>query len=168
MRPVIALGALILTVPLSAGATLTFEQLDQRTFTISHRVKWVGGRGQAMELVYEKAASLCVAAEYSHFEIVNQESHAGGGYEAANATVTVRFFHEAGDDRVACDVKASDDYVKEAREKLEKRGYTGPAAAEASGGPQEGENHCTVEQITAMVRAGLTENQIKAACAVGD
>jgi uncharacterized protein (DUF433 family) len=27
------------------------------------------------------------------------------------------------------------------------------------------ENHCTVEQIAAMVKAGLSDEQIKAACA---
>jgi hypothetical protein len=156
---------LVLTVAQVASAVITFEQLDGNTFTVSHQVKWIGGRGQAMQVVYEKVASLCVAAGFTHYQIVDQASHAGGGYQAANATVTVKFFLEGAEDRVECGVRATEEYVKQAQAKLEKRGYEGPPAADVHEGSAAEENHCTVEQIAAMVKAGLTEAQIKAACA---
>lgn len=147
-----------------ASATMTFQQLDENTFSISHKVKWIGGRGQAMELVYEKAASLCIAAGYTHLELFGQESNASGYYQSANATLTVRFFQDAGEGRIACDVKASDEYVKQAKAKLKNRGYEGPTVADESAESQKAENHCTVKQISAMVKAGMTESQIEAAC----
>ena len=85
-------------------------------------------------MVYEKAASLCIAAGYTHLVVLSQESNAGGEYESANATVNVKFFQETGEGRIDCSVKAT-------------------------------ESHCTVEQITAMSKAGMTDAQIKAACA---
>lgn len=157
----------ILGVPLVASAVLTFQQLDDNTFTISHKVKAFGGRGQAMDLVFEKAASLCIAAGYSHVKIVDQASHAGGGWQSPNATVTVKLFHNAAEDRVACEGKATDEYVKQAKKKLAKKGYEGPIEPTEPQDPNSTlieDSHCTVEQITAMVNAGLTPEQIKAAC----
>jgi hypothetical protein len=153
---------LLIAIPQVALATITFHQLDGNTFTISHYVKWVGGRAKAMDSVYEKAASLCVAAGFTHLVIMEQESDKHG---VANATVTVQFFQEDGEGRVACDVKASQEYVTEAAKKLDKQGYKGPPAAKASGDPIGIANYCTVEQITAMSKAGMTDSQIKAACA---
>jgi len=154
----------ILAISRVASAAMTFQQLDENTFSVSHKVKWIGGRGQAMELVYDKAASLCIAAGYTHLELFGQESNAPGYYQSANATLTVRFFQNAGEDRIACDLKASDEYVKQAKTKLKKRGYKGPALVDESAESEKAENHCAVEQIAAMVKAGMTESQIKAAC----
>lgn len=172
MKKTLVIVAVALAVPQLASAVLTFEQLDANTFTVSHQVKAFGGRGQAMELVYEKAASLCIAAGYSYMEVMEQESHAGGGWEAPNATVTVKLYHERGDDRIACEMKSSREYIAQAKKKLDKRGYEGPVQPHPSAAPQPDpettENFCTVEQIAAMVKAGLTEDQIKAACAVSD
>lgn len=172
MKRILILVGIALAVPQAALAVLTFEQLDANTFSVSHQVKGFGGRGQAMELVYEKAASLCVAAGYKYMEVIGQESHAGGAWQSPNATVTIKFFSEGGGERIGCELKASDEYVIQATKKLASRGYSGPVEAET---PTEvtvrndGEvNHCTVAQITAMVNAGLSENQIKAACAVAD
>ncbi len=117
-----------------------------------------------MDLVYEKAASLCVAAGYTHLRILDQESNASGSYQSANATLTVKFFLETGEGRVDCSGKATDEYIEQAKKKLAKKGYAGPVVVEDSAAERDEENHCTVEQISAMVRAGLTEEQIKAAC----
>ncbi len=168
MKRAILVAVAMVAIPQFASATMTFEQLDDNTFTVSHRVKWFGGRGQAMDLVYEKAASLCVAAGYSHLKVMEQESNVPGEYQSANATVTVKFFLEGGEDRIACDGKATEEYVKQAKTKLEKRGYTGPVAEEPAAEEEEAANICTVEQIAAMVKAGLTEDQIKAACSKKD
>ncbi len=103
MKRVMLVVLVLLATPTFASATLTFQQLDGNTFSISHMVKWIGGRGQAMDLVYEKAASLCIAAGYTHMKVLDQESNANGFYQNANATVTVKFFLETGEERVACD-----------------------------------------------------------------
>ncbi len=155
---------LLVAVPQIAAAVVTFQQLDGNTFTVSHAVKWIGSRGQAMDLVYEKAASLCIAAGYTHMRILDQESNASGNYQSANATLTVKFFVETGQDRVDCKPKASEKYIEQAKKKLGKKGYTGPMAVENDSDETEGNNHCTVEQITAMVKAGLSDEQINAAC----
>lgn len=164
MKKTLWFALVILTISSAASATMTFQQLDDNTFSVSHKVKWIGGRGQAMDLVYEKAASLCVAAGYTHFELFGQESNAAGYYQSANATLTVRFFHEEGKDRIACDQKATTEYVKQAKTKLKKRGYEGPVVVDDSTDSQEPEIDCTIEQIAAMIKAGMTESQIKAAC----
>lgn len=167
MRPVCALTVALLFVATAAPAVITFTQLDDDVFVVSHRIKVVGSRGRAMKLVYEKAASLCVAAGYSHFQILDQESAAAQEYETANASVRVQlYFHDA-EGRIECAQSASDEYVAQAREKLARQGYRAPeppAAEEAATVEATGTRACTVEQITAMVKAGLSDEQIKAAC----
>ena len=81
--------ALLLALPQVASAVVTFQQLDGNTFTVSHKVKWIGSRGQAMDLVYEKAASLCIAAGYSHMKILDQESMAAA-YSSVAAAASPR------------------------------------------------------------------------------
>jgi hypothetical protein len=163
MRVLVAF-LVVLTFSSVALATMTFQQLDENTFSVSHKVKWIGGRGQAMELVYEKAASLCIAAGYSYMELFGQESNASGYYQSANATLTVKFFHQEGRERIACRPKASDEYIKQAKNKLKKKGYEGPRAVDEPVETKSGDKECSVEQIAAMVKAGMTEDQIKAAC----
>lgn len=164
MRKTFLISVLVLGVASGSFATLTFQQLDDNTFSISHKVKWIGGRGQALDLVYEKAASLCVAAGYTHFELVGQASNAAGFFQDANATLTVAFFQRDGKDRIECEMKATDKYVAQASKKLDKRGYKGPTKVADSDETHAGENQCSVEQITAMVQAGLSGEQIEAAC----
>lgn len=160
---------MLFVLPRPALAVITFTQLNDDTFVVSHRVKGFGNRGQAMRLVYEKAASLCVAAGYSHFKLLDQESTASGYYEAANASVRVQFFWEDGDERMGCEENASSTYVGEARTKLASDGYVVPhrtATAEATSPDQAHAcpASCTLEQIAAMARAGLLDEQIRAAC----
>lgn len=112
----------VLAAP-AAHAVLTFDQLDDDLFVVSHRVKFIGSRGQAMRLVYTKAASLCEAAGYTYLTILEQESEAEQEHENANASVRVRFHLEDGEDRIDCLRKADPKYVEEAREKLARRGY---------------------------------------------
>jgi len=83
----------------AASAVITFDQLDDDTFTISHQVKAFGNRGKANRLVYEKASSLCIAAGYEYYELLDQESSGAGFYQAANATIRVRLHFEDGEER---------------------------------------------------------------------
>jgi hypothetical protein len=168
LRITLALAAFL--VSQTAFAVITFDQLADNLFVVSHRVKGIGSRGQAMRLVYEKAASLCVAAGFEYYAILDQESAASQEYEAANASIRVQFFQSNADGRIECDRNASVEYVDQAREKLAKQGYVPPAKTPepavpaASGAATAAGSSCTVEQITAMVKAGLSPEQIKAAC----
>lgn len=179
MRVFIVCLAALLMLPHMASAVITFTQLDQDIFVISHRVKLFGSRGQAQRLVYKKAASLCVAAQYSYFKILDQESNAGQRYEVANASIRVQLFQEKDEGRVECKRNADPEYIEQASNKLAKIGYqpppepteavtetgteTGTETATTTDGDTAARS-CTVEQITAMVKAGLSEEQIKAAC----
>ena len=177
MKKTIALGAFALVVAVAATAqaqaqhvalaALSFNKLTADTFTVSHSVKLFGGRGVAMEVVYEKAASLCIAAGYSHFEILDQESNAGSEHQPANASIRVRFSQKTGPERIDCQEKSDPKYVDQAKRKLEKQGYQGPAAESelVSEEAASEAGSCTIEQITAMAKAGLSDEQIEAACA---
>lgn len=176
LRIGIMAGALMVLSVGPVHAVLTFRQLDQDTFTVSHRVKGFGSRGKATELVYTKTASLCIAAGYTHYQVRDQESQASQPYRAANATVTVRFFQQDGEDRIACEPGSDPEYVEDARAKLQEMGYEPPdrgEANEAARSAAEAQSRepsascpdgCTIEQIPAMARAGLTDEQIRAAC----
>ncbi len=166
-KVVILICIAVLVTSQPAMAVITFTQLDDDLFIVSHLVKGLfGSRGKAMKLVYEKAASLCIAAGYTHLKIMDQESQSGAGeYDSANASARVRFFFEDSEERIDCAKKASEKYIEQADAKLKKEGYQRPdpeaiiAAAEAA----ETET-CTVEQIAAMVKAGLSTEQVKSAC----
>ena len=173
MRALLVLLVLALIAPQTAAAVITFTQLDDDVFTVSHRVKLIGSRNQATRLAYTKAASLCVAAGFSHYRVLNEASEAAQEDDSANATVRAKFFLESGDDRTGCQQGADPKYVAEARAKLMKRGYTPPSpepepaaatdpATEAAPGSPTGS--CTLEQIAAMARTGLSDEQIRAAC----
>lgn len=171
-------AALLVLSARPAQAVITFHQLDQNTFTVSHRVKGFGSRGKAMELVYTKGASLCIAAGFSHYQLIDQQSQASQQYEAANATVTLRFYFEGGKDRIACQPGSDPEYVEEARAKLQKMSYAppepgSPGEANGAGDGETSESAgscphgCTIEQIAAMARAGLPDEKIRAACESG-
>ena len=175
LRPlVLCLLLLGQLLPASASAVITFTQLGEGMFVVSHRVKVIGSRGKAMKMVYEKAASLCVAAGYEYYAILDQESQATQEHEAANASARVRFFFEGGDDRIDCRGSANPEYIQDAGRKLTKQGYVWPdppasppagteAEATAAGTSSCG-GSCSLEQVAAMARAGLSDEQIRAAC----
>jgi hypothetical protein len=164
---------LALAAPQVSRAVITFTQLAEDVFVVSHRVKLIGSRAQAMRLVCTKAASLCVAAGYSHLEILEQDSEAAQEDDSANASVRVRLHMAQGEDRLDCDKNADGEYIQQAAKRLAERGYRPPGpeetkaaavvqAADTSDGKPTGT--CTIEQIVAMVEAGLELEQIKAAC----
>lgn len=176
MRRIVPMVLLMALAPLPASAVITFTQLDDDVFTVSHRIKGFGMRGKAMRLVYTKTASLCVAAGYTHYSVLEQESRSSQPDRAANATVRVQFHLSDGNGRISCDESADPEYVKDARAKLAKRGYVPPDAAaddseaererESDGDDEEATSSesCSAEQIAAMARAGLSDEQIQAAC----
>lgn len=161
----------LLLVATSAQAVITFTQLDDDVFVVSHRVKIVGLRGKAMKLVYTKTASLCVAAGYSHMKILDQESETGQSDDSANASIRAQFYLEDGEERVGCERNSDPEYIAQASAKLAKSGYEPPkpkpeGAAELGESPASDvtSSSCDIAQIAAMARAGLTDEQILAAC----
>ncbi len=170
MRILICCLLLALIIPQAALAVVSFTQLDEDTFVVSHRIKGIGLRGKAIKLVYTKAASLCIAAGYSHMRIVNEESESGQSDDTANASMRVQFYFQDGEDRLDCDRQSDPEYILQAREKLAKRGYQWPeepsqemltTEAEGEGGDT---GSCSIPQIAAMARTGLNDEQIIAAC----
>ena len=165
MRILVIVVVLALLLPQTASAVISFTQLDDDIFVISHRVKIIGSRGKAQKMVYRKAASLCVAAEYSYFKILHQESEADQLDDSANASARVQFFRDDSEGRIGCEKNADEKYVEQSMAKLAKIGYRPPP--EGTGPPADGQataRSCTVEQISAMVKAGFSDEQIKAAC----
>jgi hypothetical protein len=150
----------------AAEAVISFTQLEENVFVVKHRVKVIGLRSKAIRLVHQKSASVCMAAGYTHMEILEQESDSGESDDSVNASMKVAFYLEDGDERVGCEQDSTSDYIKQARTKLTKIGYRPPGRAEpvASGEGDPETGSCTIEQIAAMARAGLTDEQIKAAC----
>ena len=169
MRKLLFTVALLFAVPQVAHAVITFDQLGDDVFTISHAVKLVGGRGVAMDVVYEKASSLCIAAGYTHLKVLGQESNAGSDYESPNATVRAQFFRGgSGEGLVKCEIKATQKYIDQAKKKLDRRGYRGPAAPPEATQAISGSATCSIQQIMTMTKAGLSDQQIKAACPGND
>ncbi len=173
MRTAIVAVIALLLLPQAALAVITFTQLDDDVFIVSHRVKVIGLRGKAQKLVYTKTASLCIAAGFSHMKVLHQESETGQADDSANASIRAQFYFEDGDERVGCERNAEQEYISQARDKLAKKGYQPPdpeavraeAAQSASVSTQLGDSSCTLEQIAAMARSGLSDEQIRAACA---
>ena len=171
MKKALAVLTLLLLAPQTASAIITFTQLDDDVFVVSHRVKVIGLRGKAMKLVYTKTASLCVAAGFSHMKILEQESETGQADDSANASIRAQFYFADGEERVGCERNADPEYIRQASEKLAKQGYQPPerqatvatAEAESAGTALSGST-CTLEQVAAMARAGLDDGQIRAAC----
>ena len=169
LRASIILALAAVLIPRAGDAVITFNQLEDDVFVVSHRVKIIGSRGQATRLVYEKAASLCVAAGFSQFKILQQESEAAQQDDAANATLRVQFFFDDGEGRIDCEKNANPEYVGQARTKLAKRGYQPPPRPDPEEQDPPAEDtgddwSCTVEQIATMAKAGFSDQQIKAAC----
>ena len=165
-RVMILAVVVTLSFPGIGQAVMTFTQLDDDIFVISHRVKIIGSRGQATRLVYEKAASLCVAAGFSHLKILQQDSEASQRDDSANATLRVQLYFEDGEGRIDCERNASSEYIQQASAKL---GYQAPEKPTPDNSGAAADNDaeawsCTIEQITVMVKAGFSDQQIKAAC----
>ena len=170
MRVVPIVLAILLLLPQAAAAIITFTQLDDDVFTVSHRVKLIGSRAKATRLVYTKAASLCIAAGFSHYRVLSEQSEAAQEDDSANATLRVKYFRSNADDRTGCRRGSDPVYIEEARQELARMGYRPPPPEAGGEEPAATAADCTptgtcsLEQIAAMARAGLTDEQIRGAC----
>jgi len=125
----ILIGIAVAVAPQLAMAKVTFEQPDDDVFVVFHR-DFMGSRHHAIRQATEKAASLCVAAGYTHLKIIHQESQAPQDGLFANASVRARFFLEDGEERIECERNASEKYIEQVPVRLRKKSdrRPGPAA----------------------------------------
>ena len=115
----------VLLVFLSAApsaAGLRFHMLGEHRFALTHTVKSFGGAAAAQKVLYQKAASICIAAEYEHLEVLQQQIDRGGGFLAGpGGTMEVRLFKEPTDTSISCAENATEFYIKKARRMLARR-----------------------------------------------
>ncbi|MEZ5332518.1 MAG: hypothetical protein R2991_10805 [Thermoanaerobaculia bacterium] len=160
MRKTVLVLSLLAAAASSASAVLHFDQLEEDLFAVRHKVLFLGSEEKAVKLVHEKAASICVAAGYTHYAVLELESTPLEDDESATAEATVRFFREAGDERTACEEadpgtwRARRELGMPAAEAAPVPAVDGAAAAAAG---RVGAGSCTVAQIAAMVRAGFSD-----------
>lgn len=103
----------------ASAATLRFQRSAEDRFVVSHNVK-LGGANKAVKMVYKKAASLCVAAGFSYFEVLGQEVGRPSQYQFAGGTLQVRFKHEQTEEGLDCQENSEPRYVELAKKKLKK------------------------------------------------
>ncbi len=115
-----------LLVSTAAVADIKFTRLSENRFIVSHRKQqsMLGAEAKAMKTLYSEVASICIAAGYSHFELVTQDvqerSRGGpwGGGRGASGTVDVKMRNEAGEDHIECAPLADPKKVGVAKKKL--------------------------------------------------
>ena len=74
-RVAFVLGTAVLLIAGVANSTTRIQQIAPNRFLVTHQKQsGLGGQGKALRKSYEKAASLCVAAGYKWFEIVETQS----------------------------------------------------------------------------------------------
>ena len=85
-----------------------------------------------MRKAYEKAASLCMAAGYQWFEIVDTESKGRGWGSAAGATLDIKVYQEQGsEDQLSCKTLANTEETENLKLKLKKIDYEWPDSTSA-------------------------------------
>lgn len=99
------------------------------------------GDAKAARRVSQRVASVCMAAGFTHYQMVDRSSRDGkrgftgqifsGGGQNASATIRAKFFHEEVEDSYPCSFAATKEYTKEARKIGKKNGYPWPVAPPA-------------------------------------
>jgi hypothetical protein len=128
---VLVLAILCFAVALTAVADVKFTRLSEDQFIVHHRkLTLLGAEAKATRTAYAEAASICIAAGFTHLEIkeqnIGERQHGGawGGGRGASADVRVKFFADPDEEKVeeldliACEPLADPKKVERAREKL--------------------------------------------------
>jgi len=99
------------------------------------------GDAKAARRASQRVASACVAAGFSHYQMLDTSSRDGkrgftgslfrGGGQNASATIRAKFFHEEVEDSYACSFAATKEYTKQARKIGKKNGYPWPVAPDS-------------------------------------
>lgn len=103
------------------------------------------GDAKAAKRASQRIASVCVAAGFSHYQMLEKSSRDGergfsgnllgaswrGGGQQASATIHAKFFHEEVEGSYACSFAATKEYTKQARKIGKKNGYPWPIAPDS-------------------------------------
>lgn len=93
------------------------------------------GDAKASKRATQRVASVCVAAGFSHYQILDRSEREGkrgfqgivsGGTQQASTTIRVKFFHEEVEDSYVCSFSATKEYIKKAKKVAAKNGYPWP------------------------------------------
>lgn len=133
-KKAVLFGLLALVASL-ALADVKYTRLSKDQFIIHHRKQTtLGAEAKAVKTTYTEAASVCIAAGFSHLEIketnIGEREHgtALGGGRGASADVRVEFYLDPGEDQIeeldllACEPLADPQKVEKAKEKLAREG----------------------------------------------
>lgn len=137
MKKFIIIACLALVLPLTLAsvsfADVKFTRLSEDQFIVHHRkLTTLGAEAKAVKTAYKEAASICVAASYTHFEIkeqnVGERMHGTtfGGGRGASADIRVKFYQDPDEeaidekDLIECKPLSDPKKVKRAKEKLAK------------------------------------------------
>jgi hypothetical protein len=127
MRDVIVAGLLLALTAVPAMATTRLQKLSENRYVITHK-KQTGfaGRGKAIRVGNQKAASLCVILGYKWFEVRDTQAQGRGFARTAAATMEVKFYkeeEEEEEDLNNCEMLATEEQkvkMKKALEKIKK------------------------------------------------
>lgn len=120
------LAVFILVVLASVGsvsAVTRVQKLSEDRFMITlKKLSGYGGQGKVLRKLNVKAASLCIVAGYSWFEVKDQKSHGRGLFKTAAGTFQVKFFNseDEGEDLLSCEALATDQEKKKMKAALAK------------------------------------------------
>lgn len=125
----ITIMATLMSAP--SWADIKFTKLSENQFIVHHRKLTVlGAEAKAMKTAVEEAASLCIAANYSHMEIKDQNvgerihGDAFGGGRGASADLRIKLYDTPDEetieekDLLECEPLADPKKIKIAKKKL--------------------------------------------------
>lgn len=125
--------ASLLLVASVAEADVKFTRLSDTQFVVHHRKLTVfGAEAKATRTAYREAASICVAADYTHMEIkdlnVGEREFGGddGGGRGASADLRIKLYLEPDEEKIdekdliECAPLADPLKTERAREKLDR------------------------------------------------
>ena len=117
-----ALLGLLLLLAAPLAATTRLQKLAEDRYVITHK-KQTGfaGRGKAIRMGNEKAASLCVIVGYKWFEVRDMQAQGRGFARTAAATMEVKFYKEdEKEDLNNCEMLATEEQKAKMKKSLAK------------------------------------------------
>ena len=131
MKKVVITICLALALPSLSWADVKFTRLSENQFIVHHRkLTTLGAEAKAVKTTYREAASICVAAGFTHFEVKEQNvgervhGNALGGGRGASADLRIKLYADPDDemiddkDLIECEPLSDPKKVERAQEKL--------------------------------------------------
>lgn len=130
--PALAIGCLLLVASV-AGADIKYTRLSDTQFVVHHRkLTKFGAEAKATKTAYAEAASICIAAGFTHMEVkdlnVGEREFGGewGGGRGASADLRIKLYQEPDEatidekDLVECGPLSDPVKIQRAKEKLDR------------------------------------------------